>query len=140
MRKPNLTPELIEQLRLRLTEAERELIAARANAKVADRLREAGVRPSTRSLLGVTALLTLSGSNARLKHAEQDLKAVRRYQRCGAKTRKGTPCQCAPEPGRDRCTKHGGKSTGPRTEAGREAIRESNRRRAQNRREEMLLS
>ncbi|WP_428410976.1 HGGxSTG domain-containing protein [Legionella sp.] len=28
-----------------------------------------------------------------------------------------------------RCKLHGGKSTGPRTEAGREAIRNSNRRR-----------
>lgn len=49
---------------------------------------------------------------------------------CGAKTRKGTPCQCLPEEGKRRCRFHGGKSTGPKTEAGRAAIAESNRRRA----------
>lgn len=49
--------------------------------------------------------------------------------RCGAKTRAGTPCQCKPEAGKKRCKLHGGKSTGPKTGAGREAIRESNRRR-----------
>ena len=48
---------------------------------------------------------------------------------CGAKTRKGTPCQCLPVVGRLRCKYHGGMSTGPKTEAGRAAIAESNRRR-----------
>ncbi|WP_369016170.1 HGGxSTG domain-containing protein [Armatimonas sp.] len=59
-----------------------------------------------------------------------------RCRRCGAKTRKGSPCQCKPEPGQDRCKLHGGKSTGPKTEA----IRESNRRRAQARREALQLA
>lgn len=49
---------------------------------------------------------------------------------CGAMTRKGTPCRAKSEPGKRRCRFHGGLSTGPKTEAGREAIRESNRRRA----------
>lgn len=49
---------------------------------------------------------------------------------CGAKTRKGSPCQCKPEPGKRRCKLHGGKSTGPKSAAGREAIRESNRQRS----------
>ena len=49
---------------------------------------------------------------------------------CGARTRRGTECRCLPEEGKQRCKWHGGCSTGPRTEAGREAIRESNRRRA----------
>ena len=49
---------------------------------------------------------------------------------CGAQTRKGTPCQCWAEVGKSRCKRHGGKSTGPKTEAGRDAIRESNRNRA----------
>ncbi len=55
---------------------------------------------------------------------------------CGAKTRRGGSCQAPPvwdktadKPLNGRCKLHGGKSTGPRTEAGREAIRESNRRR-----------
>lgn len=56
---------------------------------------------------------------------------------CGAMCRDGTPCQApvvwnkahnAPRNGR--CRVHGGLSTGPRTEEGRAAIAESNRRRA----------
>jgi len=44
--------------------------------------------------------------------------------RCGAKTRAGTPCRSAAMPN-GRCRMHGGKSTGPRTEAGLAAIRAS---------------
>lgn len=51
-------------------------------------------------------------------------------KQCGAKTRAGTPCKAPKVKGRTRCKLHGGFSTGPRTETGREAIRESNRRRA----------
>jgi hypothetical protein len=42
--------------------------------------------------------------------------------RCGAKTRRGTACQC---PGMDngRCRLHGGLSTGPKTAEGIERIR-----------------
>lgn len=43
-------------------------------------------------------------------------------QRCGAKTRAGTPCRRAAVSGRARCPLHGGRSTGPRTEAGRAKI------------------
>ena len=39
-------------------------------------------------------------------------------QRCGAKTRKGTPCQNPAMKGKARCRNHGGKSTGARTAAG----------------------
>ncbi len=56
---------------------------------------------------------------------------------CGAKTRKGLPCQAPPvwnkstdKAKNGRCKLHGGMSTGARTDKGREAIRESNRRRA----------
>lgn len=38
---------------------------------------------------------------------------------CGAKTSKGTPCMRSPVRGKKRCPKHGGKSTGPKTEEGR---------------------
>ena len=38
--------------------------------------------------------------------------------RCGAKTRKGTPCQNPAMKGKARCRNHGGKSTGARTAAG----------------------
>ena len=43
-------------------------------------------------------------------------------QRCGAKTRAGTPCRRAAISGKGRCPLHGGRSTGPRTEAGRAKI------------------
>lgn len=38
---------------------------------------------------------------------------------CQARTRKGTPCQCTPLPGKRRCKLHGGLSTGPKTPEGR---------------------
>lgn len=43
-------------------------------------------------------------------------------QRCGAKTRAGAPCKRAAISGKGRCPLHGGRSTGPRTEAGRAKI------------------
>ncbi len=44
--------------------------------------------------------------------------------RCGAKTRKDTPCQ-APAMKNGRCRLHGGKSTGPKTPEGIERIRQA---------------
>ncbi|MEI7877956.1 MAG: HGGxSTG domain-containing protein [Planctomycetota bacterium] len=41
---------------------------------------------------------------------------------CGAKTRRGTPCQCKKLYQKGRCKFHGGLSTGPRTPEGRAAI------------------
>jgi hypothetical protein len=43
-------------------------------------------------------------------------------KRCGAKTRRGTPCQC-PGMKNGRCRLHGGLSTGPKTAEGRERSR-----------------
>ena len=45
--------------------------------------------------------------------------------RCGAKTRKGTPCK-SPAMANGRCRMHGGKSTGPRTPEGLERSRKAN--------------
>jgi hypothetical protein len=42
--------------------------------------------------------------------------------RCGAKNRRGKPCQC-PAMANGRCRLHGGLSTGPKTVAGIERIR-----------------
>jgi len=42
--------------------------------------------------------------------------------RCGAKTRRGTLCQC-PAMSNGRCRLHGGLSTGPKTAAGIDRIR-----------------
>ena len=39
-------------------------------------------------------------------------------QRCGAKTRKGTPCQRPAYKRNGRCSLHGGRSTGPKAEDG----------------------
>ena len=46
---------------------------------------------------------------------------------CGARTRAAGCCQVRAEPGKARCRFHGGKSTGPRTEAGRNRIGEAQR-------------
>jgi len=54
---------------------------------------------------------------------------VWRYSKCGAKTRKGTPCQMRPAGWVGRCRLHGGLSTGPRTAEGRERVAEAQRRR-----------
>ena len=47
-------------------------------------------------------------------------------QRCGAKTRKGTPCQRPAYKRNGRCGLHGGKSTGARTPEGLQSISEAN--------------
>lgn len=65
---------------------------------------------------------------ARLK-ARTDAAAVKRRVRCGAKTRKGTPCRMKSEPGKRRCKFHGGRSTGARTPEGKARIAEAQRRR-----------
>jgi hypothetical protein len=46
---------------------------------------------------------------------------------CGAKTRAGGCCQVRAESGKARCRFHGGKSTGPKTQAGRARIAEAQR-------------
>jgi hypothetical protein len=42
-------------------------------------------------------------------------------ERCGAKNRRGEPCQKPPVPGKKRCRLHGGLSTGPKTAEGKMA-------------------
>jgi len=60
-----------------------------------------------------------------------DLPAVttRGNWRCGARTRKGTPCRARALPGQKRCRFHGGLSTGPKTREGRERIAQVQQRR-----------
>ena len=43
--------------------------------------------------------------------------------RCGARTRRGTPCGCPAMRGKKRCRMHGGRSAGPRTAEGLARIR-----------------
>jgi len=90
------------------------------------------------------ALLATSGLAGTAKHGAPAKKnpTPKKGERpkCGARTRNGGTCQArvailaggkiAP-----RCALHGGASTGPRSEAGRLAIIESNRRRAGERRQ-----
>lgn len=64
----------------------------------------------------------------RRTHGDTALEANARA-RCGARTGKGTPCQCKVEPGRTRCRFHGGRSTGPKTPEGRARIAEAQRQR-----------
>ncbi len=54
-----------------------------------------------------------------------DKKPLEPPKRCSAKTRKGSPCQCKPLPGKARCKFHGGLSTGPKTKEGIERIRQA---------------
>ena len=61
--------------------------------------------------------------------ARAEAQRARRRVRCGALTRKGTPCRALSEPGRRRCRFHGGRSTGPRTAEGKARIAEAQRRR-----------
>ncbi|MFD0981141.1 HGGxSTG domain-containing protein, partial [Tropicimonas aquimaris] len=57
------------------------------------------------------------------------LRIANRRVICGARTRKGTQCRAKSEPGKKRCRLHGGLSTGPKTEEGRQRIAEAQRRR-----------
>lgn len=59
--------------------------------------------------------------------------------RCGARTRRGTPCQCPAIRGRRRCRLHGGRSTGPRTAAGLARIRAANMRSGRYSKEHLAL-
>jgi hypothetical protein len=64
------------------------------------------------------------------------LPAPPRYKRarprCGARTRKGTPCQAQGLGRGGRCKNHGGMSTGARTPEGRQRIHEAQHRRWRN--------
>jgi hypothetical protein len=63
-----------------------------------------------------------------------------RLPMCGAKTRKGTPCQRSVVLGKTRCPNHGGLSTGPKTAEGRARSAEAVRAYWARRREERRLA
>jgi hypothetical protein len=65
-----------------------------------------------------------------------DAQAARDMRLCMARTRQGHPCTRRVAPGRDRCVSHGGGSTGPRTQAGKERIAAAQRERWRRYREE----
>lgn len=58
--------------------------------------------------------------SGRAKHRKIAPRSHQRANKCGAtRHRDGQPCQAKPEPGKRRCRFHGGRSTGPKTEAGK---------------------
>ncbi len=67
------------------------------------------------------AELGLAGDGSTLRRKDRP--------RCGARTRKRTPCLVRVEPGKRRCRFHGGLSTGPRTAEGKARIAAAQRRR-----------
>lgn len=97
------------------------------SAATIERRPEAKIDFRTKGLLESLAMTSTSGSAA--LGNRQSRRSDRRL--CGAKTRAGGACQVRAEPGRARCRFHGGKSTGPKTEAGRNRISEAQRRRWQ---------
>jgi hypothetical protein len=81
----------------------------------------ANMRACARATSGVTAATVQAARDRRL---------------CCAKTRKGVPCIRRVVPGMDRCPSHGGKSTGPRTAAGKARISAAQRARWERYRQE----
>lgn len=67
--------------------------------------------------------------SARLSRDAEERKRLReaRDKPCGAKTRAGHPCQRKGRGRGGRCPNHGGMSTGPRTEAGRQRLADAAR-------------
>ena len=51
------------------------------------------------------------------------------HNKCAAKTRSGSLCRAKRVPGRKRCRMHGGLSTGPKTDLGRQRISEAQKQR-----------
>jgi hypothetical protein len=70
----------------------------------------------------------VTAERARESEERARLRELRR-QPCGAKTRAGHPCQRKGTGRGGRCLNHGGGSTGPRTDEGRQRIAEAQRRR-----------
>jgi hypothetical protein len=62
------------------------------------------------------------------KTASAEEQRGRRKTKCGARTRRGTACE-RKALANGRCPNHGGLSTGPKTEAGRQRISEAQHRR-----------
>ena len=79
------------------------------------------------------------GVRIQARHVVLKATPKRDRARCGARTRAGGECAAPVVEGRNRCRLHGGLSTGPKSEAGREAVRTANRRRAAERKEQVCV-
>ena len=66
-----------------------------------------------------------TASRPRESIRERRLAILKAAPRCGAKTRRETCCAAPAIKGRARCRNHGGRSTGPKTQAGIENIRQA---------------
>jgi len=60
------------------------------------------------------------------REPESTVQNMQSAARCGAKTRRGTPCMAPAMRDKKRCRLHGGKSTGPRTPEGLARSRKAN--------------
>ena len=112
LRKGSYFPGFLEPRRM----AEKALTAVIQEGDIADRAPK-----------GLFVALEHAGGNAqgpapRARGEKPIVIDVAREGRCGARTRKGTPCRARAIPVRSRCKYHGGRSTGPRSEAGRQRI------------------
>ncbi len=88
-----------------------------------------GKRADGSGPLGVAGDVDASdGPNARTRARPSwgvtaaDVQAARDMRLCMARTRQGYPCTRRVVPGRNRCPSHGGLSSGPKTQEGRERI------------------
>lgn len=91
------------------------------------------------SAISVTPAQNCVGQNQPANAPVQNLSKLDIQSQCGAKTRSGKPCQMKPQPGKSRCALHGGLSTGPMTEAGRQKIAEAQRARWERHRQAMRM-
>ncbi|RUX28250.1 hypothetical protein EOA13_18015 [Mesorhizobium sp. M7A.F.Ca.US.011.01.1.1] len=62
-----------------------------------------------------------------MEHRGQNQLAQDYTETCEAKTRRGTECRNAAVPGKLRCRFHGGLSTGPTSQGGKDRIAEAQR-------------
>ena len=118
-----LTAELLKQCRNHAGWSQSELAKRAGLHETSVKLWEA----KTGVIGGVAVNQMFRALAAELMSDEQP--ATPSDQRCGARTRKGSPCRSKPLPGKRRCKFHGGMSTGPKTPEGRERIAEAQRRR-----------
>ena len=97
----------------------------------AELLRSCHERARLRQLqdaIGKTQLAQQTSERAR-QDEERAKRRGKRNQPCSARTRAGHPCRRKGQGRGGRCSNHGGASTGPTTQAGRQRISEAQHRR-----------
>ena len=111
----------------------RERRSASMKASWAERKAQAGKRGGSDTAPDELDVLDAPNVRAQARASRAltaaNVQAARDQRLCMAKTRKGTPCIRRVVPGKDRCPSHGGKSTGPKTAAGKARIAAAQRKR-----------